>query len=58
MIILTDLYFDLLLVVSAPIIIYCKSGRRADKAKQILEEKGYETVLNAGGYDDLLSMDL
>ena len=42
----------------APIIVYCKSGRRASKAKEILEGKGYKKVLNAGGYDDLLAMQL
>jgi phage shock protein E len=37
----------------APIIVYCKSGRRAAKAKEVLVAKGYKTVLNAGGFADL-----
>jgi phage shock protein E len=37
----------------APVIVYCKSGRRAAKAKDVLVAKGYTTVLNAGGFDDL-----
>ena len=42
----------------APVIVYCRSGRRASKAKEMLEGFGYKKVLNAGGYDDLLAMDL
>ena len=42
----------------APVVIYCRSGRRAGKAKEMLEGFGYKKVLNAGGYDDLLTMDL
>jgi phage shock protein E len=37
----------------APVIIFCRSGRRAGKAKELLEEKGYKTVLNAGGLSDI-----
>mmetsp|Transcript_22357 Transcript_22357/g.33031 ORF Transcript_22357/g.33031 Transcript_22357/m.33031 type:complete len:124 (+) Transcript_22357:99-470(+) len=36
-----------------PIIIYCRSGRRAATAKKALEESGYQEILNAGGYDDI-----
>jgi phage shock protein E len=39
---------------TVPILIYCRSGRRAAKAKQILVEKGYLHVLNAGGYSDVI----
>lgn len=42
----------------APIVIYCKSGRRASTAKLALEAQGYKHVLNAGGYDDVISMGL
>mmetsp|Transcript_3561 Transcript_3561/g.8136 ORF Transcript_3561/g.8136 Transcript_3561/m.8136 type:complete len:121 (-) Transcript_3561:20-382(-) len=42
----------------APIVIYCKSGRRASTAKLALEAQGYKLVLNAGGYDDVISMGL
>ena len=40
---------------NAPIIIFCRSGRRAGKAKELLEERGYKTVLNAGGIGDINS---
>jgi phage shock protein E len=38
---------------SAPVVVYCKSGIRATAAKKALEDAGYKTVLNAGGYDDI-----
>ncbi len=38
---------------NAPVIIYCGSGRRAAKAKEVLVAQGYSTVLNAGGLIDL-----
>ncbi|KAL3804827.1 hypothetical protein HJC23_006599 [Cyclotella cryptica] len=41
---------------NAPIIIFCRSGRRAGKAKELLEERGYAKVLNAGGLTDLESI--
>lgn len=34
---------------SKPIILYCRSGRRVDKARAFLENMGYEKVLNGGG---------
>lgn len=36
-----------------PIVVYCATGRRAAKAKQLLEEAGYSHVVNGGGFDDL-----
>jgi len=42
----------------APVVVYCKSGRRASTAKQALEAMGYKNVLNAGGYDDIKTMEL
>jgi phage shock protein E len=36
------------------IVVYCRSGRRAAKAKQTLVDKGYTHVLNAGGYSDVM----
>lgn len=36
-----------------PIIIYCGSGRRANKAKEVLEGQGYKIVVNAGGLGDI-----
>lgn len=39
---------------NATIVLYCGTGRRASKAQEILESKGYTgPILNAGGYDDL-----
>lgn len=38
---------------SAPVIIYCASGRRASKAEQVLKSKGYTKVYNAGGLADM-----
>jgi len=38
---------------NAPVIIFCRSGRRAGKAKEVLEQKGYKKVLNAGGVKDM-----
>ena len=40
----------------APVVIYCRSGRRAVKAHQLLEEYGCKLVMNAGGYDDVMAM--
>lgn len=37
----------------APVLIYCGSGKRAAKAKEVLETMGYETVLNGGGWTDV-----
>ncbi len=36
-----------------PIVLYCAAGSRAAKAKKVLEEAGYDHVVNGGGYDDL-----
>ena len=39
---------------TATIVIHCKSGRRAARAKDILIEHGYQgSILNAGGYSDV-----
>ena len=35
------------------IFIHCALGGRAEKAKQMLEAKGYQSVTNIGGIDDL-----
>jgi len=39
----------------ATVVIYCRSGRRANAAKDILIGQGYSRVLNAGGYDDVIA---
>ena len=36
-----------------PIIVYCRSGSRSEKAKKILEEHGYIQVLNAGAFSKM-----
>lgn len=40
---------------NAPVNLYCKSGRRAGLAKQMLEKLGYTRVTNHGGYQDLVA---
>jgi phage shock protein E len=36
------------------IILYCRSGGRSARAKNLLLEQGYSNVENAGGLDDVL----
>jgi rhodanese-related sulfurtransferase len=39
---------------TAAIVMHCKSGRRASRAKALLLEHGYQgPILNAGGYADI-----
>lgn len=38
---------------SQPIVVYCASGVRSSRAKQTLENAGYSSVINAGGFRDL-----
>ena len=38
---------------SAQLNVYCKSGRRAEEAKNILTQNGFTNVRNAGGFADL-----
>ncbi|RME14476.1 MAG: rhodanese-like domain-containing protein [Bdellovibrio sp.] len=37
---------------SKPIVVYCQSGGRAARAKEILLKYGYKKVTNLGGYQD------
>ncbi|MBA1278612.1 MULTISPECIES: rhodanese-like domain-containing protein [Pseudomonadaceae] len=37
----------------APIVLYCRSGRRSSAAQDILQDMGYRQVINAGAYQDL-----
>ena len=37
---------------STRVILYCRSGRRADTALKTLKAVGYESVLNFGGLED------
>jgi phage shock protein E len=36
-----------------PIVLYCRSGRRASVAEESLRAMGYSNLINAGGYDEL-----
>jgi phage shock protein E len=36
-----------------PVVIYCGSGKRANKAREILMSYGYTNVVNAGAYGDI-----
>jgi len=36
------------------IVVYCKSGNRAGRAKNLLDQNGFTDVLNGGGYLSLL----
>lgn len=38
-----------------PIVLYCRSGRRSQIARQALLELGYTQVVDAGGYEQLKS---
>lgn len=38
-----------------PVYLYCASGGRSGRAASILERLGFETVVNAGGYGDLVA---
>ena len=38
---------------NAPVVLYCRSGRRASAAQDLLQELGYSQVINAGGYQEL-----
>lgn len=44
---------DLIRDKTAPVVVYCAKGFRAAKAKEVLDSKGYENVLNGGGISDL-----
>lgn len=36
-----------------PVYVYCASGHRSGRAASILEDMGFTTVVNAGGFNDL-----
>lgn len=36
-----------------PVVLYCRSGRRASVAQDMLEQLGYSQVINGGGYEQL-----
>lgn len=39
---------------STPIVIYCRSGRSSELARELLTEVGYTKAVNAGGLTDIL----
>lgn len=39
---------------SAPIVVYCRSGNRSEHAKLVLQAKGIKEVYNGGGLGDVL----
>ncbi|WP_339512401.1 rhodanese-like domain-containing protein [Pseudomonas sp. RL_15y_Pfl2_60] len=41
---------------TAPIVLFCKSGRRSGIAQDELIKLGYSNVINAGGYEELQSV--
>jgi len=40
---------------NTPVVLYCRSGRRSEIARQTLLELGYAQVIDAGGYEQLKS---
>ena len=38
---------------SKPIVLFCKAGGRAERAKEFLEDQGIADLYNGGGYDDV-----
>lgn len=34
-----------------PVVLYCRSGRRSSAAQDLLQQLGYNQVINGGGYD-------
>ena len=38
---------------TAGVIVHCRSGHRSTAAKKVLEARGFENVLDAGGYKNL-----
>jgi rhodanese-related sulfurtransferase len=38
---------------SAPVVVYCRSGNRSEHAKLLLQAKGIQEVYNGGGLEDM-----
>ncbi len=36
------------------IVLYCRSGRRAGAAEEVLRQNGFKNILNAGGYEAMM----
>ncbi len=39
---------------SAPVVVYCRSGNRSEHARLVLQAKGLKEVYNGGGLSDML----
>lgn len=50
---MADRYGELEQYEDRELVLYCRSGRRAGIAQNVLEEAGFENVTNAGGLTDL-----
>lgn len=37
----------------APVVLYCRTGRRSSAAQDLLRQMGYSQAINAGGYEEL-----
>lgn len=48
-----DCRADEIKAIEKPIIIFCKAGRRAESAIEVLSQKGIPSLYNGGGYCDL-----
>lgn len=40
----------------APLVLYCRSGRRSGAAYQYLVKQGFTNLHNAGGYEEMISV--
>jgi len=49
---ITEKIAELQLDKDTPILLYCRSGRRASVAQEALEKLGYSNVTNIGGLED------
>ena len=43
---------------TASYVVYCASGNRAGKAIKTMQEHGFENLVNGGGYEDLVALEL
>ena len=43
---------------TAPVYVYCRSGRRAGEVIRFLEQKGFTNLINAGGLLDLEGVEI
>lgn len=43
---------------TAPVYVYCRSGRRAGEVIRFLEQKGFTNLINAGGLRDIEGVEI